>query len=98
MRPLEACVLYSIRLAILLCCIAVPVSAQTSLPTIIQETETAGSYTYTGTWYWNGQDYSATWNNQAAATLTVKNFVPSSVEIIRTDLSNTTSEGLTATY
>jgi hypothetical protein len=73
-------------------------SAQTSPPTMIHETETSEYGTYTGTWASNGQNYGASWNNLAAATITVRRFDPSSVEIYREDLPNTTSSGLTAIY
>lgn len=98
MRSLKDRALSVLGFAALLCSIGVSTSAQTSPPTMIHETETSRYGTYMGTWSRNGQSYGAVWNNLAAATITVRRFDPSLVEIYREDLPNTTSSGLTATY
>jgi hypothetical protein len=74
--------------------VCVSAFAQPSLPPTIHEQEGP----FVGVWSWTGQGYSATWNNGAAAILTVQSFTSASVIIERTDLRRSVSAGLTATY
>lgn len=70
------------------------ISLNTFLPNVINESEGP----FSGKWSLNGGSYSASWNNRAAADLTVGSFTSTSVIFQRTDTSSSVSSGMTAVY